>query len=248
MKIRGTEQEGYYREGVEQYFDNSELATSTKLENFMKYISRQTVAHFLFRYEIFKKVLDVHGSVAECGVYQGNGLLTWAVLSAIFEPYNYQRKIIGFDTFEGFPEISDEDRETLDKSSAPKVGEFRVEGIYEDIKKGIALYDLNRPNSHIEKIELVKGDANGTFKDYLNKNPHLVISLLYLDFDLYKPTKSVLELAISRIPKGGIIAFDELNHVQWPGETKAVTEVLGLDKIKLQRFSFEPCRSYAVIE
>ena len=35
--------------------------------------------------------------------------MTWYHLSAIYEPTNYLREIIGFDTFEGFPEISVED-------------------------------------------------------------------------------------------------------------------------------------------
>jgi len=43
---------------------------------------------------------------------------------------------------------------------------------------------------HIPKVELVKGDVVETVGQYLEQNPQLVISLLYLD--LYKPTKQVL--------------------------------------------------------
>ena len=50
------------------------------------------------------------------------------------------------------------------------------------------------------------------------------MSLLYLDFDLYEPTKC----AFPRMPKGAVVAFDELNHAAWPGETMALLDTLGI--------------------
>ncbi len=75
-------------------------------------------------------------------------------------------------------------------------------------------------------IKLVKGDAVETIPDFLNKNPQLVVAMLYLDFDVFKPTKIALELLFKRIPKGGLIVFDELNNEMWPGETAALNEVI----------------------
>lgn len=248
MKITRSAQENNYRENQGCYFEQSVVPLQDKLDNFLKYVSRQHISRFLFREHIFRQILDVHGSVFECGVYQGNGLLTWGQLSAIYEPYNYQRMIIGFDTFEGFPDISDQDKQATDKSSELGVGGFGVKDIYDDIRKAVELYDQNRPLNHIEKIKLIKGDANLTVPQYLEDNPHTVISLLYLDFDIYKPTRTVLEYALERMPKGAIIAFDELNNAQWPGETQAVMETVGVHNLRIKRCSFEPCRSYAVIE
>jgi len=37
---------------------------------------------------------------------------------------------------------------------------------------------------------------------------------------------------------GSVIAFDELNHPLWPGETIAVLENLDLRKFKVERFPF----------
>ena len=74
------------------------------------------------------------------------------------------------------------------------------------------------------------------------------MSLLWLDFDIYEPTLIALKYLIDRIPKGGIIAFDELNHEVWPGETVAVREALGLNKLRIQRFPFGGTLSYAIIE
>jgi hypothetical protein len=70
---------------------------------------------------------------------------------------------------------------------------------------------------------------------------------LYLDVDLYEPTKILLENFLPRMPKGAVIVFDELNAKMFPGETKAVDEVIGLRNLKIERFSFDSYVSYAVL-
>jgi hypothetical protein len=67
---------------------------------------------------------------------------------------------------------------------------------------------MNRFNSHLEKIEIVKGDAVRTIPKYLKENKHTLVSLLYLDFDLYEPTKIALDNFLPRMAKGGLIVFD----------------------------------------
>jgi len=69
---------------------------------------------------------------------------------------------------------------------------------YEDLKRSIALFDQNRFLNHISKVELVKGDVRETIPSYLNENPHTVVSLLYMDFDVYEPTKIALEYFLPR--------------------------------------------------
>jgi hypothetical protein len=96
-------------------------------------------------------------------------------------------------------------------------------------------------------VDLVQGDFNETSTRYLEDHPHLVISCLYLDFDIYTPTKIAIERFLPRIPKGGIVVFDELNEEAFPGETIAVMETLELSKLRVRRFPFEPRISYAVI-
>ena len=100
------------------------------------------------------------GSVVECGVANGSGLMSFAHFSSIFEPINYSRKIIGFDTFEGFPSISDKDR--TDGDPRAKVGGMKFSS-YDELKKCSELYDKNRDLSHINKIELVKGDFENLY-------------------------------------------------------------------------------------
>ena len=171
--------------------------------------------------------------------------MTFAQLSAILEPLNFQRKIIGFDTFSGFTDLSQEDE--TGRSEFSRKGGFLVDS-YEDILECISLYDANRFLSHISKVYLVKGDIKQTVPKYLEDNPHTVVSLLYLDVDVFEPTKVALEYLVRRIPKGGIIAFDELNCDRWPGETIAVLETIGVHNLRIERFPFATFISFAVLE
>ena len=119
---------------------------------------------------------------------------------------------------------------------------------FNNLKKCIELFDSNRFINHIPKIELVKGDAKKTIPKYIKDNPHLIVSLLYLDLDLYEPTKIALHNFMPRMPKGSIIVFDEINVDQWPGETLAVLDEIGISNLRIERFEFAPLISYAVIE
>jgi hypothetical protein len=127
-----------------------------------------------------------------------------------------------------------------------KKGGFSADS-YEDLVDDIALFDKNRFLNHIPKVKLVKGDVGVTIPKFLEENPQQIVSLLHLDFDLYEPTKVALSYFLPRMSKGSVIIFDELNNLNWPGETTAVLEGLSLNAIEIKRFSFEPHVSYAVL-
>ena len=232
-----------FTDETENYFNDGLGSTYEKLTHFAKYVPRQNLTRFLTKYELFKKVLDVEGSIVECGVNFGGGLMSFAKFSSIFEPVNYTRKIIGFDTFTGFPELTKYDLGGPDGH----IGGMKSQS-FDDLITCSKIYDSNRLINHINKIELVKGDATKTIPEYFRKNEHTVVSLLYLDFDIYKPTKVALENIVPRMPKGSIIAFDELNHEGWKGETKALMDTLGISKLRIKRFHFDTYVSYAILE
>jgi Macrocin-O-methyltransferase (TylF) len=243
-KIQAPE-ESDYRRSVGGYFEGSVCTTTEKLENFAKYVPRQALTQFLYRYEMFKRILLVQGSIIECGVLFGGGVMAWAQLSAILEPINHQRRVIGFDTFGGFVGIAPEDQKGT--SSYLQPGAYAVDS-YEDLEKGAALFDANRFLKHIPKVELVKGDISQTAPKYVEDNPHTVVSLLYVDLDLFEPTKAALQTFVPRMPKGAIIAFDQVNSPAWPGETIAVLDTLGVRNLRLERVPFETARCFAVLE
>ncbi len=240
-----TEKDIEYSKRMEQYFTYSLGTNMDKLRNFTKFVPREKLGMFLAKNEIFKRITNTHGYIIECGVFLGHGLMTWAQLSSIYEPVNHIRRIVGFDTFEGFMKLHDKDG-----TNAP---DFAVEGglathALKDLKECIELYDLTRPIGHIPRVELVPGNALQTIPKYVDDNPHLVVALLYLDFDLYEPTKIAIEKFLPLMPKGSIIAFDELNQASWPGETQAVLETIGLRNLRIERFPYTTGLSFAVLE
>ena len=167
-------------------------------------------------------------------------------MSSIFEPVNHTRKIFGFDTFEGFTEINIKDKTDVINDHLHKGGlEYNR---FDDLIMAIKYFDNIRPLGHIEKIELIKGDASKTIPQFLNNNPHLIISLLYLDFDIYEPTKEALKAMYDLVPKGGLVVFDQINIKEWSGETIAVKEVIGLENLRLRRFNYHPQLSYHIKE
>tara|TARA_B100000029_G_scaffold302130_1_gene295029 strand:+ start:2125 stop:2832 length:708 start_codon:yes stop_codon:yes gene_type:complete len=228
-----------------EIFTKSFFSTKDKLKNFSKYVRRQDLARFMVFFELFKKQMDAKGSIVECGVHQGGGMMTWAKLSSILEPYNYHRKVIGFDTFSGIPSLAKFDK---NKKKSKKITFKEKFDVMKDIKSCIKEYDQNRFINNIPKIELIKGDAKKTIPKYVKKNRHLLISLLYFDFVVYQPTKVALKYFLPRMSKGSIIAFNELNNEDWPGETTALLEKLNVKKFKIDCFPYEPNISYIIIK
>ena len=228
---------------AEQAFEKSTISLLDKLETFPRFATKRSLARFIAKEKIFEKILHINGIIVECGVFNGAGLFTWAQLSNIYEPVNYNRKIVGFDTFEGFPSVNSADNTGVLVS---KEGDLKGSAL-EEIEMSVEKYNNERHLSHIKNVNLIKGDFNITAEKYLENNKQTIISLLYLDFELYEPTKKALELFLPRMPKGAIVAFDEINCESFPGETLALHEIIGINKYEIKRFPFEPWISYIVL-
>lgn len=235
-----------YRNALESYFNESPGTSAWKLQNFPKYVPRQSLTRFIVRYEIFKKILNIQGSIVEIGVLDGASLMSWAQFSAIFEHLNYQRRVIGFDVFGGFPSAGDNDK-TGESLKMYEEGKMSLDS-FDDIKRSIEIFDKNRFISSIPKVILVKGDVKETAPDFIEKNPETIVSLLYLDVNLYEPTKAALDAFLPRMPKGSVIVFDELNDRGLPGETIALLNSIDIKKLRIERFTYDTKISFAVIE
>lgn len=229
----------YYKNYYKSLKDNSSKIDMVR--HFPLFINRQDLIYHLSKYDLYKKTIDLKGSIVECGCHKGSGLLLFSKLTSIFEPYDIFKKVIGFDTFEGFPENdSKKDNRTYSNNRKGHLKDTNLKMIRDQI----SLLDENRFNSHIPKVEIVKGNALKTIPKYIEQNPHLLISLLYLDFDLYDATKIAIENFLPRMPKGAIIAFDEVNQKRWQGETLAMLESFNLNKHKLIKLPHEPNIAY----
>jgi hypothetical protein len=207
------------------------------------YLSRMQISRLLLMHQLYQKILPVHGVVMEFGVRWGQNLALFSNFRGMYEPYNYNRKIIGFDTFSGFPSVDDKDGNRV------AVGDYAVTDNYHEYLSDILeWHQADSPIPHKKKFALVAGDATQTIHEYLKNQPETVVALAYFDFDIYQPTKTCLEAILPRLTRGSVIAFDELNCPEFPGETLAVMETLGLGRYGLQRDPQNPLVSWMVVD
>lgn len=224
-------------------FESSHDSLEERLETFPRYARRKTITRFITLYELFKLAMPVKGSIVECGVLRGFGLMTWAHLSAVLEPANLMRRVYGFDSFRGFPGVSPLDANPL---HTPEPGELSADS-FDELSRIIEIYDQDRFLGHVEKVRLIKGDLVDTVPKFVQETPHLVVSLLFMDVDLYEPTKAALEHFLPRMPKGAVLVFDELDNPIWPGETRALFDTIGIRNLEIRRFDWDPYMGYAIL-
>jgi hypothetical protein len=196
-------------------------------------------------HDLYKQIIPVHGIVVEFGVRWGQNLALFSSFRGMYEPYNYNRKIVGFDTFSGFPSVSEQDG----TDEIASVGAYGVTPDYEMFLDSVLAYhETESPPNHLRKYELIKGDATVTLEKYLQDHPETIIALAYFDFDIYEPTKKCLDLIRPHLTKGSVVGFDELNWPAFPGETQAVKEVFGLDRYAIRRSPLNPSPPFIVVE
>jgi hypothetical protein len=202
---------------------------------------RMTLSRIVYYYELYKKIVDIPGLICEFGVHWGATMAMLINFRGMLEPYNVSRNIVGFDTFTGFANVHDKDGQLA------KNGDYESFSGYEEYLSNILeIHEQCSPVGHIRKFELVKGDASTSVIDWLAKNPEAVVSMAIFDMDIYKPTRDALNAILPRLIKGSLLVFDEFNCPHFPGETAAVSEILGLNKIALRRTSQQAYCAWAV--
>lgn len=205
------------------------------------FLRRQSVSRILYYNELYKKIVSVPGVICEFGVQWGSGLSQLMAFRGIHEPYNHTRKIYGFDTFSGFPTIDAKD------GGYSEVGDYSVNSNHFNLLEEIlTIQESFSPLSHIKKFDLIKGDVSHTVEPWLSENPHVIIAMAIFDMDIYKPTKDALQKILPRLTKGSILVFDELNEAVFPGEMRALDEVLGINNLQLKRDPNQPGCAWTV--
>lgn len=215
------------------------------LSNLGLFLESKNLARLLFMDFLYRQMISVQGVIMEFGVRWGQNLALLSALRGIYEPFNRHRKIVGFDTFTGFPSIHEKDGQ----SSMMVNGQLAVSPHHvEALQRLLTLHESLNPLAHIKKYELCVGNAVEELPRYLARCPETIVAMAYFDLDLYEPTVKCLELLRPRMTKGTILGFDELNDPDSPGETLALMEVFGLNHLRIQRFPFASRVSYVVFE
>jgi hypothetical protein len=210
--------------------NNTKINTSDNIYNsFNEFIFSSDIkvlGKLLHRFEYFNKIKDLPGDIIEIGVFKGSGIATFSKFLEIYCP-NSNKKVVGFDIFQkNSDEILRKDVE-LDKDNMNTVYS-RV--IKDDLRLESVEERLTNMNIH-KKYSLVEGDVEETLPVFLEKNPGLRISLLYIDCDIERPTYYSLMYLWDRILPGGIILFDEYEYHSF-SESNGVDKFLKENNIK----------------
>lgn len=207
------------------------------VEDFPIYLRRVNMAKFITHVDLFQKIVDIPGHIVECGVFKGVSFMTFVKLADILFPGDTLKKVIGFDTFSGFPSLAEEDGKA-DEKRDKVVGGWNAAPHYETLKKSIAISQKDSFIPRFQRAELVQGDVCETIPKYVKENPGLRISFLHLDMDLYEPTLTALKYLYPLVVTGGIVLFDEYAYRDFPGETKAVDEYFNGNPPKMKKYPF----------
>jgi len=245
IKTYDNEEEKAARKKMVHLLKDAPIPEDQILSNLGLFLNSKNLSRILFMDHLYRQAVDVPGIVMEFGVRWGQNSALFAALRGIYEPFNRHRKIVGFDTFTGFPSVAPEDG----ASDMIYSGNLAVTPGYKTyLEEILRCQEQDNPLGHISKFEFRAGDACEEIEQYLKENPQTIVALAFFDFDLYEPTKKCLEMIRPRLVKGSVIGFDELNDPDSPGETLAVMDVLGLPNIRLKRYRYASRVSYLVVE
>ena len=182
------------------------------------YILAEAIKH------VSKKSLK--GDFVECGVWKGGNLILMNKLNSL---YNLNKKIFGYDTFDGMSEPTDLDID-INKQKAKKI---MSDTLKDDSRENIHCYSpiddvVKNIKAHcdITNIKLIEGMVEKTLT--LEKNLPEQISILRLDTDFYESTKVELEILFPKLVSGGVLIIDDYGH--WEGPRKAVDDYFSENK------------------
>ena len=206
----------------------AEINTDRKKQ--IKHFQEITLASELNLWSIYQSLKYINdekidGDIVECGVYNGN---TLAFIGEINDELNLNKRIWGYDTFNGFVENSFTDKD-IDFKTGKKVKSVSADIFYSlnDVKKNI----IQNNNKNFQKYTLIEGDILETLN--IKDNVPNKISFLRLDTDIYKTTKKQLEILYDKLVPGGVLHIDDYGIC--PGVKTAVDDFFSNKNIWLHR-------------
>lgn len=219
-----------------------------EMQKHAAHLRLEFTARQLAIYELYKRSIDLPGSVMEFGVRNGANFFFLARLIEIFNSAQRHdgissRHLYGFDTFAGFPSIGPED------VSAASWPDMKAGGAQSARDVFFSDFDCFKENSSIgSRLHVVEGDVVQTLPTFLEDSPGLRVAFLFLDLDLYAPTKTCLELLWDKVVPGGVVILDEYGLAEFPGESKAVDEFFQDKSVKMKSIPWCYCPSAFVIK
>lgn len=172
---------------------------------------------------IYQKIIDLPGAVLDVGTWRGQTAVLCENYRAIYEPLHFNRRIVCFDTFEGYVGFSDRDKAT----ALHKEGTYKVGGnsYAEYLRELLALHEQSNIGGHNNnKHKVLVGDCRKTIPQFFADNPSEFVALAFFDVNAFEPTAEAFETVYKRLVPGGVIAFWQLTRNIIPAEGRVYAE------------------------
>lgn len=221
------------RKELLRLFEAAPMGLEDKLFNLGIYVRSGLLVKFLLLAEIYQRFSKVPGMFVEFGTWFGQNLILLENLRAIYEPFAKQRRIVGFDTFDGY-----------------KDGKFAAQGIYSTGKEYVGYLEaLLKCHSemnvygHIQAPhELIEGDVTHTAPAYFAAHPEAIVAFAFFDMGPYEPTRAAMWAIKPHLVAGSMLLLDELTWKETPGEAIAFLEVFGQTGYRLEKCTLYPSK------
>lgn len=244
------------RDKLSEAFINSPLPREDLMFNLGLYTRSSLLVKFLVMNQLYQRVKNIPGHIVEFGVWWGQNMVLFENLRAIHEPFNKQRKIVGFDTFSGYPSANDDQANNDQVNNKDKPSEVWKEGSYstpEDYKQHLEdllkIHESNNVLGHQSGChELIKGNVSQTVPEYFKSQPQTMVALAYFDIGIYEPTVNALKAIKPHLMPGSIILLDELTWAESPGEAIAFKEVFSRQEYAIEKCDLYPSKSIITIK
>ena len=148
---------------------------------------------------------NIAGDILEIGTWRG-GALALALLS----DKTNNRKVIGFDTFDGHAAPSDDEYDVRGQNMRNRWESENASGVkmaFADFNECDA-YLLKTASGDRRRFELVKGDVKETALNF----PDTPLSILRVDCDWYPESLFSLEKFWPMLKVGGFLILDDYGH------------------------------------
>ncbi len=234
-----------FRNRLVELFDKSPLTLEDRLFNIGMYVRSSVLVKFLVLHEIYGRFKSIPGNLVEFGTWWGQNLVLLENLRAIHEPFNKQRIIIGFDTFEGYSAPSEKDKASeVWKEQSYSTGKPYIAYL----KELLEVHEGSNVLGHVRgRHKLIEGDVEHTAPTYFADHPETIIAFAYFDMALYRPTKTALATIKPHLVSGSMLLLDELTWAESPGEAIAFKEVFSPSEYTLEKCALYPSKAVATI-
>ncbi|MDP6226493.1 MAG: crotonobetainyl-CoA--carnitine CoA-transferase, partial [Dehalococcoidia bacterium] len=177
-----SDQERAFEREFARCFAERPIPDDQILQNLGLFLSSKNLSRILFMHHLYQQTISVPGIVMDFGTRWGQNLALFAAYRGMYDPFHRHRKLVGFDTFAGFPGFAPQDG----TGALIDIGSRSVpENYVEYLTRVMECQEGVNPLAHIRKFELVEGNACLTLPKYLEDNPETIVALAYFDFDLY---------------------------------------------------------------